>query len=215
MNLIYDILGGALALALLAVALWSLRVFRPWLDRPEVRAWVGSYWSAALGVALYLVHTGTEPGDMLLTALRNSFLMLGIGLQWVGCLRFKDGRGALGLCLAPVVLYLGTFFLLAPNLYGRPLAFSVGGVPFLLHGAWVLVRDMPAPIRRTGRFVALTLAIHGAFHLFRAGVLILHWGTADLMLWIAVGFLEAFPVLVTLAVAQWMLVEHRMEDTAA
>lgn len=213
MNLIYDILGGALALALIAVAIWSLRVFRPWMDRGEVRAWVGSYWAAALGVSLYLVHSASPLGEMRLTALRNAFLMLGIGLQWVGCLRFKAGRGPLLASLAPVALYLVTFYALAPGLAGRPLAFSLGGLPFLFHGAWVLFRDMPAPLRRTGRFVALTLAIHGAFHLLRAGILVVHWGTADLMLWIAVGFLEAFPVLVTLAVAQWMLVEHRMEAT--
>lgn len=212
MNLIYTTLGGVLAFALLAVAGWSLWAFRPWRDRPEVKAWTASYWMAALGVTLYLVQAGREPADMYLTAFRNGILMAGSGLQYVGCLRFRSGRGSLAWALGAPVLYLVLFFALAPNLYGRPVAFSLGALPFLFHGAYRLWRDMPLPLARTGRFVALTLALHGAFHLIRATVLLIHWGTADLMLWIAVGFLEAFPVLVTLAVAQWMLVEHRMED---
>lgn len=211
MNFIYDILGGALAVAIFGVAAWFTWILRPWLDRPEIKAWVASYWWAAAGIALYLIHVNQEPGDLYLTAFRNSFLMVSVGLQWVGCLRFRGNRIPSLLALAPVLLYLGTLAPLSRHLQGRPIAFSVGFVPFLVHGAWKLHRELSPALARTGRFVVAILLVHAGFHAFRAGVLATTWERSDLLLWISVGFLEAFPVLVTLAVAQWMLVEHRME----
>jgi len=212
-NLIYDTLGSVLALALLAVAIACTRALRPWLDRSEVKAWVASYWCSALGIGLYLIHARTPDGDLHLTAFRNAILTLGTGLQWVGCIRFSGRQFPIAAALAPVTLYLAVYFALAPELQGRPLAFSLGGIPFFLHGAWVLYREMPPTLARTGYFVSATLALHAGFHIVRAAVLALRWDRADLMIWIALGFLEAFPVLITLSVAQWMLVEHRMEGT--
>lgn len=212
MNFIYDTLGAALAVAMLGVTVWFAWILRVWLDRPEVKAWVASYGVTTLGIGLYLLHPNQEPGDLYLTAFRNSLLMLGLGLQWVGCLRFAGQRGHASLAIAPVLLYLGVLVPLSTHLQGRPLAFSLGGIPFLLHGAWVLGRKLHPALARTGNIVVATQVVHAGFHAFRATMLAILWEKADLFLWIALGFLEAFPVLVTLAAAQWMLVEHRMES---
>ncbi len=212
MNFIYDTLGLALAIALFGVAGWFTWILKAWLHRPAVTAWAASYWCTASGIGLYLVHAHQEPGDLYLTALRNSLLMLGLGLQWVGCLRFVGRSAPTPLALAPVALYLSVLAPLSAHLQGRPFAFSVGGIPFLLHGAWVLGRNLHPVLARTGHIVVATLVVHGGFHAFRATVLAYQWERADLFLWISLGFLEAFPVLVTLAAAQWMLVEHRMES---
>ncbi|MBI3132535.1 MAG: hypothetical protein HYZ13_14565 [Acidobacteria bacterium] len=211
MNFIYDTLGAALAIAIFGVAIWITWILRRWLYRPEVGVWVASYWWAATGIGLYLVHAPTESGDLYLTALRNSLLMVSAGLQWVGCLRFGGRSVPSALALIPALLYLAILAPLSAHLQGRPLAFSAALVPFLLHGAWALNRNLSIPIARTGHFVVATLGVHGAFHGFRAVMLVSSWERADLFLWISVGFLEAFPVLITLAVAQWMLIEHRME----
>jgi hypothetical protein len=211
LNFIYDTLGAALAVAMLGVATWITWILWLWRDQPDVKAWIGSYWFAAVGITGYLVHAKEDSGDLTLTALRNALLMTSAGLQWVGCLRFRGRRIPAYYALAPVALYFSALAPMSGHLQGRPLAFSVGVAPFMVHSAWVLYRSLPAALARTGHFTVLTLAIHGGFHAFRAAVLALTWERADLFLWVSVGFLEAFPVLITLAVAQWMLIEHRME----
>ena len=212
MNFLYDTLGLALAIALFGVAIWFTWILRAWLYRPAVSAWTASYWCTASGIGLYLLHANREPGDLYLTALRNSLLMLGLGLQWVGCLRFVGRSIPTVLALGPVLLYLGALAPLSAHLQGRPFAFSVGGIPFLLHGAWIIGRNLHPALARTGHIVVASLAVHGGFHIIRAAVLAYQWERADLFLWISLGFLEAFPVLVTLAAAQWMLIEHHMES---
>ncbi|HJV89147.1 MAG TPA: hypothetical protein VJ623_02485 [Holophagaceae bacterium] len=212
MAFIYQTLGAALALALLGVAAWMTVTLRPWRAHPAVKAWVASYWWTALGILLYLIPARTEAGLFRLTAFRNSLLMLGAGLLWIGSLRFRGLRvPVVPAVFAPVVLYLATLFVLSPHPPGRPLAFSLGCAPFVLHGAFMLLRELPPTLRRMGRFTASVMLVHGLFHAFRACLLAILWDKVDLLLWVSLGFLEAFPVLVTLAVAQWMLVEQRME----
>ncbi|HJV22894.1 MAG TPA: hypothetical protein VJ570_09355 [Holophagaceae bacterium] len=212
MEFVYNTLGAALAIALLGVATWLTLTLRPWRHLPYVRAWVASYWWTGLGVFLYAAHAPTERGTLLLTAFRSCLLMVGAGYLWIGTLRFQGSQvRSLPTVLAPMALYLAAMARLSAYPPGRSLAFSLGCAPFVLHAAFTLLRNLPPELRRMGRFTAGVMLVHGLFHALRAVVLAVAWTQADLLLWVSLGFLEAFPVLVTMAVAQWMLVEQRVE----